>query len=60
MSPPTLLSHPELTQLDYVLAGNATINFVATTVQKEAHCPACGRPATRIHSHYERTVAELP
>jgi hypothetical protein len=23
-------------------------------------CPSCQEPATRIHSHYQRTVADLP
>jgi len=60
MSPPTLLPHPELIRLDYVVAGYDAITLVATTVPKEARCPTCGRAATRVHSHYERTVSDLP
>ncbi|MBI4782408.1 MAG: ISL3 family transposase [Oscillatoriophycideae cyanobacterium NC_groundwater_1537_Pr4_S-0.65um_50_18] len=30
------------------------------STQHLAKCPICGNPSTRIHSHYERTLADLP
>lgn len=32
----------------------------ATSTQPMAHCPVCGFPTDRLHSHYTRTVADLP
>ena len=35
-----------------------TLNLTST--QTKAACPICGQPSHRIHSHYERTIADLP
>ena len=35
-----------------------TLNLTST--QTKAACPICGQPSHRIHSHYERTLADLP
>jgi len=35
-----------------------TINLRAR--QATAYCPLCGRRSKRVHSHYERTLADLP
>lgn len=32
----------------------------ASSTQTAAHCPLCGGITHRIHSHYERTLADLP
>ena len=34
------------------------LELVSTS--RQASCPACGRPAYRIHSRYTRTLADLP
>jgi len=31
-----------------------------TAVAASAACPCCGSPSDRVHSHYRRTVADLP
>lgn len=36
------------------------ITAIACTTAKEAPCPMCGVPATRVHSKYTRTLADLP
>src|SRR5262245_59735028 len=36
------------------------LRVVATTTGKRARCPACHRRARRVHSHYIRTLADLP
>jgi transposase len=44
---------------DLVLTpGLAVAHFTATAAS--AACPCCGTPSDRIHSHYRRTVADLP
>ncbi len=32
----------------------------ATSVQAEGTCPHCNRPSLRLHSHYQRTLADVP
>ena len=44
----------EMTVSDHHL----TLNLTST--QTKAACPICGQPSHRIHSHYTRTLADLP
>ncbi|MEO1622375.1 MAG: transposase family protein, partial [Cyanobacteria bacterium J06632_3] len=30
------------------------------STQRVAHCPLCNVPTHRVHSHYERTLKDLP
>lgn len=36
------------------------ITATAQTTSREASCPMCGHHADRVHSHYLRTLADLP
>ena len=36
------------------------ITLAVRATQARAPCPVCTTPAHRIHSHYERTLADLP
>ena len=36
------------------------ILLTVTSVQAETVCPGCGKPSHRVHSHYERQVADVP
>lgn len=36
------------------------ITAVVETTAASAPCPLCGRPASRVHSHYVRSVADIP
>ena len=38
----------------------SVITILLRTRQVSADCPLCGRRAKRVHSHYERTLADLP
>src|SRR6267378_4004083 len=38
----------------------AQITLRVRSTQVMAPCPLCTTPAQRIHSHYERTLADLP
>ena len=37
-----------------------TILLFVTSTQPTASCPRCQQPATRVHSHYTRTLADVP
>ncbi len=39
---------------------NTQINLTIVSIQAMAYCPICHQAAHRIHSHYERTLADLP
>ena len=36
------------------------VDLRATAIQRWAACPVCRRPSSRVHSRYERHVADLP
>ena len=38
----------------------AQITLRVRAMQTRVPCPLCGTPARRIHSHYARTLADLP
>ena len=38
--------------------GGMTLDVAVTTSQ--AHCPTCTQSSTHVHSHYRRTLADLP
>jgi transposase len=37
-----------------------TLSLEVTAAQPTARCPTCGCVTTRVHSHYQRTLADLP
>lgn len=36
------------------------LTITAVSIQAHPACPLCGKPSTRVHSHYMRKVADLP
>ena len=60
MATPTLLPDPTCLHLKLLDASSKTITAVVITTSEEAECPLCHRCSTRIHSRYERAVADLP
>lgn len=40
--------------------GDDHFTLTATAIRKTARCPLCHRRSRRIHSHYQRRVADLP
>jgi transposase len=38
----------------------AQITLLIASTQTEPHCPGCEAPARRVHSHYTRTLTDLP
>jgi transposase len=39
---------------------NSRIILSISSTQIDTHCPVCAHPTHRIHSHYERTLADVP
>ncbi len=39
---------------------DGVLTITALSTQVSPHCPLCGTPSTRIHSSYQRQVADLP
>lgn len=37
-----------------------TVTFTVASTQTPVPCPLCATPTARLHSHYERTLADLP
>jgi transposase len=47
-------------RLDAVLRHEGQLCILAHLTGRAARCPRCRRRSRRVHSHYERTVADLP
>jgi transposase len=39
---------------------NTTVTFTLAATRAQARCPLCARPSARVHSRYQRIVADLP
>jgi transposase len=50
---------PGLRVDDLILTADVAVALIASTTPA-ADCPRCGTPSHRLHSHYRRTVADLP
>jgi transposase len=51
---------PDTIRLETLLVAKAAISVIMTTSTTSAVCPDCGTLATRVHSRYDRTLADLP
>ena len=56
----TLLPDPNALCLDHIAVEEGIIVFHVVATAQTATCPACGCYSTRIHSHYQRTLQDLP
>ena len=56
----TILPDTEILKLLYVCASGQSITLVAQTTSARVRCPVCATPSRRVHSRYERTLADLP
>jgi len=54
-----LLPNPSL-RLDGIEISDCVVTAIVTSTGTEVECPLCGHPAQRVHSHYVRTLADLP
>ena len=56
----TLLADPAALTLDLLVSEQKSITLIVRSVQPHPCCPECGQASTSLHSHYQRTVADLP
>jgi transposase len=56
----TLLVAPKLLKLDRIISSPGHMTLFVHSTQNRVRCPRCQQLATRIHSRYERTLADLP
>jgi transposase len=56
----TVLPTPKLLDLIGVRATENVITLAARTSFRVACCRVCGVRSARVHSHYTRTLADLP
>ena len=56
----TLLADPAALNLCCFVSEPKSITSVVKATQSIALCPKCGQPSHSLHSHYQRTVADLP
>ena len=55
-----LLPDASALRCDQVMIRQDVIVIAVSSANPSARCPHCGAVSTRIHSHYERTLADLP
>ena len=60
MSASTLLPCIEGIALDSIVSTHNSIVLQLSTFAPSVACPVCGRPSGRVHSRYQRTLADLP
>ena len=58
----TKLFFPEApgVRIDRVYREGSVVHIIAVAIRRAAKCPLCHRRAKRVHSRYERTIADLP
>ncbi len=56
----TLLPKVSGLQLENVAIDAKTVSLSVASTRPSASCPVCGQKTARLHSHYRRTVADLP
>jgi transposase len=58
--PMTLLPKVPGLKLEDVVINAGSISLALVSTSLPVACPMCGRKTARLHSHYRRTVADLP
>lgn len=56
----TLIPDPAVIAVERIVPNDTEIVLVARTRRCTVPCPACGQPATRVHSWYTRSLRDLP
>jgi transposase len=60
--PTCILIDPAVTSLDEIAVepDGHSITLRMSVTRATALCPRCSQPASRVHSHYQRSLADLP
>ena len=56
----TLLPDTAELYLDHLISETNSLTMVVKTARAAVRCPQCQSPSTRVHSHYLRSLADLP
>lgn len=56
----TLLADPATLRLESFVPDPKAITLVLHAAQTQPRCPRCRLPSTSLHSHYQRSLADLP
>jgi transposase len=56
----TLLANASTLRLEKIVPQSNLITVVIKTSQSAALCPKCQHPSTKVHSRYQRQIADLP
>ncbi len=56
----TLLADPAAIHLECCVSEPQLIILIVRAVQSSPACPKCQQPSSSLHSHYQRTLADLP
>lgn len=57
---PLLFALPAHLQVNDVLVESEILTLVLASSQEHVSCPSCASVSSRVHSHYRRTLADLP
>ena len=55
-----LLTDTKALAIESITSSETQVILVARTIQSSVPCPRCHYASSRVHSHYQRTVADLP
>ena len=56
----TLLPDPTRFRLEYIVNATNRVTLIVTSIQTTVRCPLCGGASGRVHSRYQRTLADMP
>ena len=60
MNAATIIANPDILQLESFISEPNAITILIRSKQPRPLCPSCNHPSESLHSHYRRTVADLP
>ncbi|HZU66283.1 MAG TPA: transposase family protein [Ktedonobacteraceae bacterium] len=60
MSIPMIFLPDSLLEIDQLIVTEEGITLVANCTTKNGSCPTCQTSSSRVHSHYQRTLKDLP
>lgn len=55
-----VLALPEGVEVTNIEVSDGVLTIAAVSTQQSVCCPLCSSVGTRVHSHYTRTIADLP
>jgi transposase len=56
----TILANPNIIRLESFISEPNAITIIIHSKQKRPCCPNCNESSSSLHSHYQRTISDLP